>query len=114
MAPPMSPFRLCKVTRGGLFRGLLAVLIAVSIGCGGALFAANQSITGVKKEEGAFEGDGCRKLLIAVQSLPGSHKGNCTNHHPEKNQTRDDGQQNCDRKIPVRKTRAGLFGTFPN
>jgi serine-type D-Ala-D-Ala carboxypeptidase (penicillin-binding protein 5/6) len=68
MAPPMSPFRLCKVTRGGLFRGLLAVLIAVSIGCGGALFAANQSITGVKKEEGAFEGDAPTAILIEAST----------------------------------------------
>jgi serine-type D-Ala-D-Ala carboxypeptidase (penicillin-binding protein 5/6) len=68
MAPPMSPFRLCKVTRGGLFRGLLAVLIAVSIGWGGALFAANQSITGVKKEEGAFEGDAPTAILIEAST----------------------------------------------
>jgi serine-type D-Ala-D-Ala carboxypeptidase (penicillin-binding protein 5/6) len=68
MAPPMSPFRLCKVTRGGLIRGLLAALIAVSIGWGGALFAANQSITGVKKEEGAFEGDAPTAILIEAST----------------------------------------------
>jgi serine-type D-Ala-D-Ala carboxypeptidase (penicillin-binding protein 5/6) len=68
MAPPMSLFRLCKVTRGGLFRGLLAVLIAVSIGWGGALFAANQSITGVKKEEGAFDGDAPTAILIEAST----------------------------------------------
>ena len=68
MAPPMLPFRLCRVTRGGLSRGLLATLLAVSIGWSGALFAANQSITGVKKEEGGFEGDAPTAILMEAST----------------------------------------------
>ena len=68
MAPPMFPFRLCKVTRGGLARGLLASLLAVSIGWGGALFAANQSVTGVKKDEGGFDGDAPTAILMEAST----------------------------------------------
>jgi serine-type D-Ala-D-Ala carboxypeptidase (penicillin-binding protein 5/6) len=68
MAPPISPFRLCRVTRGGFSRGLLATLLAVSIGWGGALFAANQSITGVKKEEGGFDGDAPTAILMEAST----------------------------------------------
>src|SRR6201998_4625382 len=68
MAPPISPFRLCRVTRGGFSRGLLRPLLAVSIGWGGALFAANQSITGVKKEEGGFDGDAPTAILMEAST----------------------------------------------
>ena len=68
MAPPMLQFRLCRVTRGGLLRGLLVVLLAVSIGWGGALFAANQSVTGVKKDEGGFDGDAPTAILIEAST----------------------------------------------
>jgi serine-type D-Ala-D-Ala carboxypeptidase (penicillin-binding protein 5/6) len=68
MAPPMLPFRPCRVTRGGFVRGLLAVLVAVSIGGSGALFAANQSITGVKKDEGEFDGDAPTAILMEAST----------------------------------------------
>src|SRR6202008_240501 len=68
MAPPISPFRLCRVTRGGLSRGLLATLLAVSIGGSTAMFAANQSITGVKKEEGGFDGDAPTAILMEAST----------------------------------------------
>ena len=68
MAPPMLSFRLCRVTRGGFLRGLLGLSLAVSIGWGGALFAANQSITGVKKEEGGFDGDAPTAILMEAST----------------------------------------------
>jgi serine-type D-Ala-D-Ala carboxypeptidase (penicillin-binding protein 5/6) len=68
MAPPMSPFRLCRITRGGLLRGLLGLLLAVAIGSSSALFAANQSITGVKKEEGGFDGDAPTAILMEAST----------------------------------------------
>ena len=68
MAPPILPFRPCRVTRGGFLRGLFACLIAVSIGGSGALFAANQSITGVKKEEGGFDGDAPTAILMEAST----------------------------------------------
>jgi serine-type D-Ala-D-Ala carboxypeptidase (penicillin-binding protein 5/6) len=49
-------------------RGLLAVLVAVSIGGSGALFAANQSITGVKKDEGEFDGDAPTAILMEAST----------------------------------------------
>jgi D-alanyl-D-alanine carboxypeptidase (penicillin-binding protein 5/6) len=49
-------------------RGLLACLIAVSVGWGGALLAANQSITGVKKEEGGFDGDAPTAILMEAST----------------------------------------------
>src|SRR5579871_102089 len=68
MAPPMLPFRPCRVSRGGFLRGLMACLIAVSVGWGGALLAANQSITGVKKEEGGFDGDAPTAILMEAST----------------------------------------------
>jgi len=68
MAPPMLPFRPCRVSRGGFLRGLMACLIAVSVGWGGALLAANQSITGVKKEEGGFDGDAPSAILMEAST----------------------------------------------
>src|SRR5579884_3610451 len=68
MAPPMLPFRLCKRRQGGLLRGLLVGLIALSIGGSGALYAANQSVTGVKKEEGGFDGDAPTAILIEAST----------------------------------------------
>ncbi len=68
MAPPMLPFRPCRVSRGGFLRGLMACMIAVSVGWGGALLAANQSITGVKKEEGGFDGDAPTAILMEAST----------------------------------------------
>src|SRR5579871_3808306 len=68
MAPPMLPFRPCRVSRGGFLRGLVACLLVVSVGWGGALLAANQSITGVKKEEGGFDGDAPTAILMEAST----------------------------------------------
>jgi serine-type D-Ala-D-Ala carboxypeptidase (penicillin-binding protein 5/6) len=68
MAPPMLPFRLCRLTRGRLLRGLLVSLLAVSIASSGALFAANQSVTGIKKEEGGFDGDAPTAMLMEAST----------------------------------------------
>ncbi|HZR88441.1 MAG TPA: D-alanyl-D-alanine carboxypeptidase family protein [Bradyrhizobium sp.] len=46
----------------------MACLIAVSVGWGGALLAANQSITGVKKEEGGFDGDAPTAILMEAST----------------------------------------------
>ena len=65
---PILPFRPCRVTRGGFVRGLLACLMVVAIGGSGALFAANQSVTGVKKEEGGFDGDAPTAILMEAST----------------------------------------------
>jgi D-alanyl-D-alanine carboxypeptidase (penicillin-binding protein 5/6) len=46
----------------------MACMIAVSVGWGGALLAANQSITGVKKEEGGFDGDAPTAILMEAST----------------------------------------------
>jgi D-alanyl-D-alanine carboxypeptidase (penicillin-binding protein 5/6) len=76
MALPMLLLRLCKITPGGALRGLIAATLAVSISAsiilsaswGGSAFAANQSVTGVKKEEGGFEGDAPTAILIEAST----------------------------------------------
>jgi serine-type D-Ala-D-Ala carboxypeptidase (penicillin-binding protein 5/6) len=68
MAPPMLPFRLCKATLGGSLRGLIAATVVVSVVWGGALFAANQSVQGAKKDEGGFEGDAPTAILIEAST----------------------------------------------
>jgi D-alanyl-D-alanine carboxypeptidase (penicillin-binding protein 5/6) len=50
------------------WRGLLAALVALSIGCGGIVHAANNSVQGAKKEEGGFDGDAPTAILIEATS----------------------------------------------
>jgi serine-type D-Ala-D-Ala carboxypeptidase (penicillin-binding protein 5/6) len=76
MALPMLLFRLRKLTPGGALRGLIAATLAVSISAsivlsaswGGAVFAANQSVQGAKKDEGGFEGDAPTAILIEAST----------------------------------------------
>ena len=56
------------MTRDGLARGLFAVLLAGAILGSSALYAANQSITGVKKEEGGFDGDAPTAILMEAST----------------------------------------------
>jgi D-alanyl-D-alanine carboxypeptidase (penicillin-binding protein 5/6) len=72
----MLLFRLRKLTPGGALRGLLAATFALSIlgsivlslSWDSAVFAANQSVTGVKKDEGGFEGDAPTAILIEAST----------------------------------------------
>ena len=68
MARPMFPFRLPQVTTGLLLRGLIVATVAASVAWGGALFAANQSLQGAKKEEGGFDGDAPTAILIEAST----------------------------------------------
>jgi D-alanyl-D-alanine carboxypeptidase (penicillin-binding protein 5/6) len=55
--------------RPALFwRGLIAAMVAASIGWGGLVHAANQSVQGAKKEEGGFDGDAPTAILIEATS----------------------------------------------
>ncbi len=64
----MLPLRLPQVTTGRLLRALIATTVAASVAWGGALFAANQSVQGAKKEEGGFEGDAPTAILIEAST----------------------------------------------
>src|SRR5215467_9616867 len=68
MARPMFLFHVPQVTTGWLLRGLIAAAVTASVAWGGALFAANQSLQGAKKEEGGFEGDAPTAILIEAST----------------------------------------------
>src|SRR6202140_2431348 len=50
------------------WRGLIAALVAVAVGCSGVVYAANNSVQGAKKEEGGFDGDAPTAILIEAGS----------------------------------------------
>ncbi|WP_229199562.1 D-alanyl-D-alanine carboxypeptidase family protein [Bradyrhizobium acaciae] len=49
-------------------RGLIAAAVALAIGCGGVVYAANNSVQGAKKEEGGFDGDAPTAILVEASS----------------------------------------------
>jgi len=53
---------------GSLWRGLVAAAVALAIGCTTAVYAANNSVQGAKKEEGGFDGDAPTAILIEASS----------------------------------------------
>src|SRR5947199_10213 len=68
MAPEISPFRKPKSATPDFWRSLVAVLIAIAVGWGGVVYAANNSVQGAKKEEGGFDGDAPTAILIEASS----------------------------------------------
>ncbi|KWV45701.1 D-alanyl-D-alanine carboxypeptidase [Bradyrhizobium macuxiense] len=50
------------------WRSLLAAVVVLAVGCGGVVYAANQSVQGAKKEEGGFDGDAPTAILIEASS----------------------------------------------
>ncbi|WP_375783016.1 D-alanyl-D-alanine carboxypeptidase family protein [Bradyrhizobium sp. Pha-3] len=53
---------------GRCWRGLVAVAVVLAIGCGGVVYAANNSVQGAKKEEGGFDGDAPTAILVEASS----------------------------------------------
>ena len=49
-------------------RGLMAAVLALAVGWGGMVHAANNSVQGGKKEEGGFDGDAPTAILIDASS----------------------------------------------
>src|SRR6266496_5098677 len=68
MTLEISPFRKPNVATAGWWRSLVAVLIAIAVGWGGVVYAANNSVQGAKKEEGGFDGDAPTAILIEASS----------------------------------------------
>ena len=68
MAFHILPIRRTRLTAGTLARGLIAACVAVGLGWGGVLYAANQSVQGAKKEEGGFDGDAPNAILTEASS----------------------------------------------
>jgi D-alanyl-D-alanine carboxypeptidase (penicillin-binding protein 5/6) len=53
---------------GAPWRRVIAVAVVASLGWGGVLSAANNSVQGAKKEEGGFDGDAPTAILIEASS----------------------------------------------
>jgi D-alanyl-D-alanine carboxypeptidase (penicillin-binding protein 5/6) len=69
MAFRLFPLHRTRFTAGALARGLIAAILVAGIGCGGSLYAANQSIQGAKKaEDSGFDGDAPTAILIEASS----------------------------------------------
>jgi len=69
MASRFPPIRAPRLTALWLARGLVATITALSLGWGGMLYAANQSVQGAKKAEDiGFDGDAPTAILIEASS----------------------------------------------
>jgi D-alanyl-D-alanine carboxypeptidase (penicillin-binding protein 5/6) len=68
MAAERSSSRKAKPATKRAWRRLVAAVIAASVGCGGMVYAANNSVQGGKKEEGGFDGDAPTAILIEASS----------------------------------------------
>src|SRR5471030_3313126 len=53
---------------GRVWRSLIAAVVAMAVGCGGIVYAANNSVQGARKEEGGFDGDAPTAILIEASS----------------------------------------------
>src|SRR5450759_2702477 len=68
MAAEILPLRRAKSATGRAWRRLIAVAVAVAVGWGGMVYAANNSVQGAKKDEGGFDGDAPTAILIEASS----------------------------------------------
>ena len=69
MAVENSSSRISGSATGRRGRSLLAALVAMAVGWGGMVYAANNSVQGAKKEvEGGFDGDAPTAILIEASS----------------------------------------------
>jgi D-alanyl-D-alanine carboxypeptidase (penicillin-binding protein 5/6) len=57
-----------RFASGRPWRSLIAAAVAIAVGCGGMVYAANNSVQGAKKEEGGFDGDAPTAILIEASS----------------------------------------------
>jgi serine-type D-Ala-D-Ala carboxypeptidase (penicillin-binding protein 5/6) len=68
MASDVVFFRTSRFAPGRAWRGLIAAVIAMAVGWGGMVYAANNSVQGAKKDEGGFDGDAPTAILIEASS----------------------------------------------
>ena len=68
MAVEISTFRKSSAATGRPWRSLIAAMVAIAVGWGGVVYAANNSVQGAKKEEGGFDGDAPTAILIEANS----------------------------------------------
>jgi D-alanyl-D-alanine carboxypeptidase (penicillin-binding protein 5/6) len=68
MAAETSSARNSRPAIGRRWRNLIAAVVAMAVGWGGLVYAANNSVQGAKKEEGGFDGDAPTAILIEASS----------------------------------------------
>ena len=68
MAVEISRSHKSSSTTGRAWQGLIAAFVAIAVGWGGMVSAANNSTQGAKKEEGGFDGDAPTAILIEASS----------------------------------------------
>src|SRR5712672_1373070 len=68
MTLEVSPLRKPKFATADSWRALVAAAVAIAVGWGGVVYAANNSVQGAKKEEGGFDGDAPTAILIEASS----------------------------------------------
>jgi serine-type D-Ala-D-Ala carboxypeptidase (penicillin-binding protein 5/6) len=68
MAVETSSSRKSRLPAGLISGGLMAALLALAMGWGGVVLAANNSVQGAKKDEAAFDGDAPTAILIEASS----------------------------------------------
>jgi D-alanyl-D-alanine carboxypeptidase (penicillin-binding protein 5/6) len=68
MVSDVALSRTLRFASGRAWRGLIAAAVAVAVGWGGMVYAANNSVQGAKKEEGGFDGDAPTAILIEASS----------------------------------------------
>jgi len=68
MTVELSLSRKSRAATGRAWRSLIAAVVAIAVGWGGVVYAANNSVQGAKKEEGGFDGDAPTAILIEAYS----------------------------------------------
>src|ERR1700716_3861330 len=68
MAVEMSPSGRFRPATARIWRSLVAAVVVMAVGCGGMVYAANNSVQGAKKDEGGFDGDAPTAILIEASS----------------------------------------------
>src|SRR5512133_2753051 len=68
MTLEISPFRKPRFATADSWGTLVAAVVAIAVGWGGLVYAANNSVQGAKKEEGGFDGDAPTAILIEASS----------------------------------------------
>jgi serine-type D-Ala-D-Ala carboxypeptidase (penicillin-binding protein 5/6) len=68
MALEILAFRTSRTATAASWRSLVVVVVALAVGWGSVVYAANNSMQGAKKEEGGFDGDAPTAILIEASS----------------------------------------------
>jgi serine-type D-Ala-D-Ala carboxypeptidase (penicillin-binding protein 5/6) len=68
MTVELSLSRKSRAATGRAWCSLIAAVVAIAVGWGGVVYAANNSVQGAKKEEGGFDGDAPTAILIEANS----------------------------------------------